>query len=146
LDTTPAIAQVLVTFGGLFLLGHNLTRDRLGRLGRIVLSISGGVVLAAGGLLLLYLAVRVAGRVLGAALGGHLSLAPPEIRCWMGLAMLPQAGLAIGIALLASQRFPDAADVILPVVLGSTVVFELLGPVATRWTLQRAGDIPGPER
>jgi len=103
------------------------------------------MVLAAGGLLMLYVAVRVAGRVLGAALGGRLSRAPPEIRRWMGLAMLPQAGLAIGMALLASQRFPDAADVILPVVLGSTVVFELLGPVATRWTLRRAGDIPGPE-
>lgn len=100
------------------------------------------MVTAAGGLLLLYMALRVAGRVLGARLGGQLGGAGLAIRRWMGLAMLPQAGLAIGMALLAVQRFPDAADVILPVVLGSTVFFELAGPVLTRWILVRVGHIP----
>lgn len=100
------------------------------------------MVMAAGGLLALYVVLRVAGRVLGAAVGGRVSRSPPEVGRWMGLAMLPQAGVAIGMALLASQRFPEAADTILPVVLGSTVVFEMLGPVATRWALRRAGDLP----
>jgi Kef-type K+ transport system membrane component KefB len=88
-----------------------------------------------------YIALRVAGRLLGTRLGGWLSGADPTVRDWMGFALLPQAGVAIGMALLASQRFPELQDIILPVVLGSTVFFELVGPVATRWTLTRVGDI-----
>jgi hypothetical protein len=59
----------------------------------------------------------------------------------MGLALLPQAGIAIGMALLASQRFPEYEDIILPVVLGSSVIFEIFGPVLTRRVLIRMGDI-----
>jgi hypothetical protein len=60
----------------------------------------------------------------------------------MGIALLPQAGVAVGMALLAAQRFPALADRILPVILGSTVVFEVVGPVLTRYALTRVGDIP----
>jgi len=42
---------------------------------------------------------------------------------------------------LASQRIPEFKDVILPVVLGSTVIFELIGPVVTRRVLIRMGEI-----
>ena len=50
----------------------------------------------------------------------------------MGVCLLPQAGVAIGMALLASQRFPELKDTILPIVIGSTVVFEITGPALTR--------------
>lgn len=95
----------------------------------------------AGWLLAVYVILRVAGRLLGAGIGGRLGRAAPDIRRWMGLAMLPQAGLAIGMALLASQRFPDAGDIVLPVVLAATVIFELVGPIITRWILVRVGEI-----
>jgi len=91
---------------------------------------------------LAYITLRVAGRVLGTRLGGWLSGTEPVTRRWIGLALLPQAGVAIGMALLASQRFPEMKDTILTIVLGSTVVFELLGPVMTRHVLIRVGDIP----
>jgi Kef-type K+ transport system membrane component KefB len=87
-----------------------------------------------------YIILRIAGRILGTRLGGSLSGAEPAIQRWMGLALLPQAGVAIGMALLASQRFPEIKDIILPVVLGSTVIFELIGPVITRGVLIRIGD------
>ncbi|MEA1889354.1 MAG: cation:proton antiporter [Pseudomonadota bacterium] len=89
-----------------------------------------------------YIGLRISGRILGIRLGGWLSGADPTIRRWMGLALLPQAGVAIGMALLVVQRFPELKEIILPVVLGSTVIFELIGPVITRWTLTRVGDIP----
>lgn len=88
-----------------------------------------------------YAGLRVVGRLLGAGVGGRLGNADPAVRRWMGLALLPQAGLAIGMALLASLQFPEFQDVILSVVLGSTVVFELLGPVITRRILVQVGDI-----
>lgn len=46
--------------------------------------------------------------------------------------MLLQAGLEIGMALLASQRLPELKDTILPIVIGTTVVFEITGPALTR--------------
>ncbi len=61
---------------------------------------------------------------------------------WMGIALLPQAGVAIAMVLLASQRFPELSDILLPVILGSTVIFELTGPVLTRLALLRVDNIP----
>lgn len=95
----------------------------------------------AGGLAAAYIGLRTMGLISGTRLGGWLGGADPRVRNWMGVALLPQAGVAIGMALLASHRFPEIKDVILPVVLGSTVVFELVGPIATRGTLVRMGDI-----
>jgi hypothetical protein len=48
----------------------------------------------------------------------------------MGVALLPRAGVALGAALVAAQRFPE--------VVASTVLFEVLGPVSARCALERA--------
>lgn len=84
-----------------------------------------------------YIALRVAGRVLG----GYLStLVVPargkKLPGSIGLALTPQAGVAIGMALLAAERFPELRDTILPVVVASTIIFELLGPVLVRRVLR----------
>ncbi|QEY31065.1 cation:proton antiporter [Synechococcus sp. RSCCF101] len=93
---------------------------------------------------LAYLALRVAGKLLGARLGARWGHADPQTRRWIGLALLPQAGVAIGMALVASHRLGPEAEAVLPVVIGSTVVFELLGPVALRAVLSRlAAGEPG---
>ena len=85
-----------------------------------------------------YVLARALGKTSGAALGALISHADRPVRRWMGTAMLPQAGVAIGMALLAGERFPEFRDVILTVVIGTTVVFELIGPVATRFALSQA--------
>jgi Kef-type K+ transport system membrane component KefB len=90
----------------------------------------------------IYIAARIIGRIIGSQLGGIFSRAEKSMRRLMGLAMLPQAGVAMGMALLAVLRFPDFADTILPLVIGATVFFELLGPVFTRFALKRVGEIP----
>jgi Kef-type K+ transport system membrane component KefB len=79
-----------------------------------------------------YILARIAGLCCGSALFGRLAGAGPLVRRWMGLSLLPQAGVALGLALLASQSFPEFRDIILPVVIGSTVIFEIIGPVITR--------------
>ncbi len=89
---------------------------------------------------LAYLVLRVAGRSAGAWAGGTIGQADPQIRHWMGLAILPQAGVALGMALVATDSFPELRDVILPVVIGSTVLFELAGPFFTRLALICSGD------
>ena len=60
----------------------------------------------------------------------------------MGLAMLPQAGVALGMALVAAQRLPTLGEIIIPVVVGATVIFEVVGPVFTRLALSRVGETP----
>lgn len=93
-----------------------------------------------------YIGLRIAGLTIGSWLGGRLCGVEPLVSRWMGMALLPQAGVAIGMALLASQRFPEIGDIILPIVLGSTVFFELIGPITTRWALTSVGDIRREQR
>lgn len=90
-----------------------------------------------------YVVLRIAGRLIGAWLGGAMCGDDPAQRWWMGLAMLPQAGVALGMALIAAQRLPTLGEIIIPVVVGATVIFELVGPVLTRLALRRVGEMPG---
>ena len=87
-----------------------------------------------------YVVLRAAGLVAGAWLGGTLAGAPMRHRVWMGPAILPQAGVALAMALVAGDRLPDLKQDIIAVVIGSTVLFEILGPVLTRVALVRTGD------
>lgn len=92
---------------------------------------------AVGAIGVVYILCRTAGKYLGAWLGALLSQAEKASRHWMGVALLPQAGVAIGMALVASNRFPEYRQVMLPIVIASTVIFEIFGPVFTRLALQR---------
>lgn len=89
-----------------------------------------------------YVSLRIFGRLLGAWMGAKFHGGEASVRRWMGLALMPQAGVALGMALVAVQSFPELAETVLPVVIISTVFFELAGPVCTRYTLVRAGEIP----
>jgi Kef-type K+ transport system membrane component KefB len=87
-----------------------------------------------------YLLARALGKIGGAWLGAHLGHANHQVRCWMGVALLPQAGVAMGMALLAAQQFPQYRQFILSLVISTTVFFELAGPVFTRVALHRTND------
>ena len=87
-----------------------------------------------------YLLLRTAGKVLGCVLGGRLAGWPVDRQWLLGPAMLPQAGVAIGLSLLAAERFPAIAEDLLAVVIAATVVFELVGPIAAKAALQRVGE------
>jgi len=95
------------------------------------------------GWLALYLALRVLVRLVGGQLGG--AWPPPDVfvRRWIGVALLPQAGVAIGMALVAAERLPGVGEAILSVAVAATVLFELAGPVATRLALRRAQQVHG---
>lgn len=59
----------------------------------------------------------------------------------MGWALLPQAGLANGMALMASNRFPEISDIILPVTVITTIAFKIGGPLVTRLSLAKVGEL-----
>ena len=94
---------------------------------------------ALGALGVAYVAARVAGRLVGGYLGGHLATSTPETRKRIGACLMPQAGVALGLALVATERLPELGY-ILPLVIGATVVFELIGPPLTLLQLRNAGE------
>ena len=83
-----------------------------------------------------YLLARIGGKLLGVWVGARASHANKDVRHWMGLALMPQAGVAIGMALLTANRFPEYQQTILSIVISTTVFFELFGPVFTSMALK----------
>lgn len=87
---------------------------------------------------LYYIVARIVGFYFGARLGARLGGSEKNIERWIGLALIPQAGVAIGMALIASQRYYDYTHIILPVILGTTVIFEIFGPIVTKYVIQKS--------
>lgn len=87
---------------------------------------------------IVYILCRAGGKLLGARIGSQCSKADHKTKRWMGVALLPQAGVAIGMALVASNYFPEYRQILLSVVISSTIFFEVIGPVFTRMALRRA--------
>jgi len=88
---------------------------------------------------LMYVLFRIAGKVLGVWYGGKISGAAMEVRRYLGLALFPQAGIAIGLA-LSMQENPDfivIAPIVLNIIIATTMVHELIGPLLTRYVLQK---------
>ena len=63
------------------------------------------------------------------------------VKKYLGYTLVPQAGVAIGLSLLASRLFPECAQTIRAVVLSATFIYELVGPAITKVVLQKAGEI-----
>ncbi|MEA3289460.1 MAG: cation:proton antiporter [Campylobacterota bacterium] len=93
--------------------------------------------LTLGSIGIVYIFMRILGIYIGAKIGAKISNANKNIQNYIGLALIPQAGVAIGMALMASHKFEQFSSIILPIVLGTTVFFEIIGPVATRYALKK---------
>jgi Kef-type K+ transport system membrane component KefB/nucleotide-binding universal stress UspA family protein len=96
----------------------------------------------AGWIGLVYFVTRIIGKYFGSWLGGWLSGSTPVVRNYLGLALLPQAGVAIGLVFMISSdpRLASWSTIITPVVLAGVVLSELGGPVLARITIEKAGE------
>lgn len=90
---------------------------------------------------IVYVLLRVAGKWSGAALGAKLMKAPATVCRYLGPALIPQAGVAIGLTFVAQTVVPQYAETIRAVILCGTLIYELVGPAITKKTLQKAGEI-----
>ena len=88
-----------------------------------------------------YVIFRMIGKVLGAYLGAKWTNAPAVVQKYLGLALAPQAGVAIGLSLVAEKTLPGTGIVLRNIILGSTVIYELIGPVVAKQALMMAGEI-----
>ena len=104
-------------------------------------SLDPGAVLGLGAVGAAYVLLRIVGRVAGGLVGGVAASAPGPTRTWMGVALLPQAGVALGMALVAADRLPELRDPLLSLAIATTALFELAGPPITRFALSRSGEL-----
>lgn len=94
-------------------------------------------------LIVVFVIFRALGKTTGTMLGAKLSGAQPVVRKYTVGGLLPQGGIVIGLALMMQQK-PYAegfADIIIGVVIGATVVHELIGPMVSKFALGKAGEI-----
>ncbi|MBP5662587.1 MAG: cation:proton antiporter, partial [Clostridia bacterium] len=101
------------------------------------------MLLASGIVGIVYILFRVLGKYFGARLGATVVKANKNIRKYLGVALIPQAGVAIGmaVAVASEKQMAPYADKIVTVVLCATLVYELIGPVLTKIALTKAGEI-----
>ncbi len=100
---------------------------------KLNLSIIGQVGLLAIG----YIIARFTGKVVGARFGSMFSKDMCyEYRKNMGLALTPQAGVAIGLAILAEDKLPVEDGVVITLILSTVIFFELVGPIMVKKALQ----------
>jgi Kef-type K+ transport system membrane component KefB len=101
---------------------------------------------------LLYVLARTAGKIAGSHVGARIFPVEPKIRRYIGLGILSQAGVTIGLALIVKQQLDqvgaqfaygqavEMGTIILTTVTATSVVFEIIGPIATRHVLYKAGE------
>lgn len=88
-----------------------------------------------------YVLARAIGKCLGGTLGAAVEKCDRSIVKYLGFTLIPQAGVAIGMARMSMSALPEYGAVINAVVLSGTLIYELTGPVITKIALTRAGEI-----
>ncbi len=89
-----------------------------------------------------YVVARTSGKIVGAYLGARWGTFGQREQRWVGMTLLAQAGMAIGLAATLAQNWPEGGKLIETIILGSVVIFELIGPLAVRCGLVKAGEVP----
>lgn len=90
-----------------------------------------------------YFFIRIVGKYLGAYLGASVSGASPEIKKYLGLALVPQAGVSIGLAVLGQRLLPpEMGSILSTIILSSAVLYEMVGPASGKLALHLSGAIP----
>lgn len=95
---------------------------------------------------IIYLVARTLGKYLGATSGSAIVKADKNIVKYLGLTLIPQAGVAIAMSQLVITVLPQYGEQIRAVILAATLVYELTGPLITKAALSKAGEIKKPEK
>ena len=90
---------------------------------------------------IVYLVARSLGKYFGALAGSVITHQDENIKKYLGLTLLPQAGVAIGMSQIVIDALPLYGSQIRAVVLSATLVYEFIGPLITKIALTKAGEI-----
>jgi Kef-type K+ transport system membrane component KefB len=90
---------------------------------------------------IVYIVFRSAGKIVGAGMSAKFSGCNDTIVKYLGITLLPQAGVALGMSVLAMELSGNAGIVVRNIVLFSVLIYELVGPLLTKMALTKAGEI-----
>lgn len=92
---------------------------------------------------LIFILARSIGKIGGTFVGGHISKAPDIVKKWLGVSLLPQAGVAVGLALIAYENpiLAPYSDILINVVLASVAINEIIGPPATAFAIRKSKEV-----
>lgn len=99
------------------------------------------------GIAAVYIVSRVVGKWFGAFSGAALTKCEPQVKKYLGFALVPQAGVAIGLATNAAKLFgenpatQESGALVMAIILTSTLIYELIGPLTAKYALSKAGEI-----
>ena len=101
-------------------------------------SISGSFIL-----ILIYIVARAFGKFAGIYTGSLFFQLSPKVKKYTAGGLIPQGGIVIGLALLLTKQpaFKDTGSMVMGVVIGAALIHEIVGPVASRFSLKKAGEI-----
>ena len=92
-----------------------------------------------------YIIFRCVGKYFGTMLGAAVTKSEKNVRNYLGITLFPQAGVAIGMATMCAKKFTgDLAEIgqsIVTITMCAVLIYELVGPVLTKWALGKAGEI-----
>ena len=88
-----------------------------------------------------YILARSFGKWLGASISSKFMKCPPKVQKWLGITLLPQAGVALGMSVTVAQTLGADGVMVRNIVLFGVLIYELIGPALTRIALTEAGDI-----
>lgn len=90
-----------------------------------------------------YILARGAGKGLGATLGAKAVGADDTIVKYLGMSLLTQGGISIGLSMQVRNQMPELGDSVVTLILFSVLVFEILGPILTKIAVTKAGEVDG---
>ncbi len=94
----------------------------------------------------IYVISRSAGKILGSSFGCKITNCADSVRKYLGVTLLPQEGVALGMSMKAAAAFGEEGQSIRNIILFAVLVYELVGPLMTKVALMKAGEIsPRPE-
>lgn len=93
-----------------------------------------------------YIISRALGKFIGAWIGAKAADAPPTVQKYMGLALLPQGGISIGLSVLVRQYLPEYSVAITTIIMFSVLIYEVSGPIFALKAIQMAGEVGALDR
>ena len=94
----------------------------------------------------IYIIARSAGKYIGASISARATKCDPQVCKYLGVTLLPQAGVALGMSVTVAEELGSEGAIIRNIVLFAVLIYELVGPMLTKIALTKAGEItPRPE-
>lgn len=93
-----------------------------------------------------YIIARGSGKIIGIYIGSRIAKSEPTVRKYLGIALLPQGGVSIGLLVVVAAQMKGFYPVIATIIMLSILVYETFGPIFAKYSLQKSGEIYGQDR